>query len=165
MPTSRRLSCVILLLLAFVAARAGAQTPIETDMALAGNVKDTSGAVMRAVTVRVFRQHRETPLLEATTDAQGNFAVALPAGVYRVAIVAPAFAPFEQVVTVPRREPLNVVPDLRPVTVVVEVTPDSALVADTAMSLTSRGFEWRSPTRCRSGTPYCKRWRGPSTRV
>ena len=120
---------------AALAVPAFAQAP--AGAALTGNVTDVTGAVMQAVVVRVFEPQGAEPIREAATDADGNFAMALPAGGYRVAIGAPGFTPFEQLVTLPRREPLAVVLAIDPIELAVDVTPDDELAANTAMSLTS----------------------------
>ncbi|HEX9726264.1 MAG TPA: carboxypeptidase-like regulatory domain-containing protein, partial [Vicinamibacteria bacterium] len=124
----------ISLLCGVLTARALAQGPSE----LAGVVKDQTGAVLRAVTVRVFIDGDEEPLHQSTTDANGRFSFTLPAGKYRVEVFAPAFQVFEGEVTVGREtEPLEVVLDLEPVEVALDVTPAEQLIADTTMSLTS----------------------------
>ncbi|MGH6689113.1 MAG: carboxypeptidase regulatory-like domain-containing protein [Gammaproteobacteria bacterium] len=127
----------IVLLCGVLTARAlaqGSSAPPE----LAGVVKDQTGAVLRAVTVRVFDDGGEEPLHETTTDALGRFAIELPAGEYRLEVFAPAFQLFDEEVTLgPETEPLEIVLDLEPVEVELDVTPGEQLIADTTMSLTS----------------------------
>ncbi len=137
---TRTLTATLVALACLVTGAAGApargQPAATGNTALTGTVTDVSGAVMQAVPVRVFAQGREELLVETVTDASGSFAVALPAGTYRIEIAVQAFAAFEQVITVPRREPLDVRLDLEPIAVAVDVVPDDTPGA-TGSSLTS----------------------------
>ena len=77
---------------------------------LAGNVKDVSGAVMQAVTVRVFNPDDADPLIETATDTRGNFSIPLPGGEYRVEVSAPSFTTFDETISViVGMEPLEVI--------------------------------------------------------
>jgi len=133
----RRLAFIVLLS-GVLTARALAQAPSPPAVTLAGVVMDLSGGVMQAVTVRVFEGEGDEPLRQVNTDAEGRFAVALPAGEYRVEVFAPGFVRFDQMIMVgSETERLEAVLDIEPVEMAVDITPAEQLVADTTMSLTS----------------------------
>jgi len=93
----------ILLLAGVPRAPVLAQAPSTPAATLAGVVMDPSGGVMQAVTVRVFEGGGDEPFREVNTDAEGRFAVELPAGEYRVEVVAPSFLRVDQAITVDPR--------------------------------------------------------------
>ncbi len=115
------------------------QAGLGGNAQLAGNVKDVSGAVMQAVTVRVFISDDADPLIETATDTQGNFSIPLPGGEYRVEVSAPSFTTFDETISViVGMEPLEVILGIDIVEQEVTVTTEAErLIADTTMSLTS----------------------------
>ena len=134
---SRRLAFIVLLS-GVLTVRALAQAPSTPVATLAGVVLDLSGGVMQAVTVQVFTGGGDEPFREVDTDAEGRFAVELPAGEYRVEVFAPRFLRFDQVITMgPETERLKVVLDIEPLELAADVVPAEQLIADTTMSLTS----------------------------
>jgi hypothetical protein len=116
------------------------QPPAAGSETLAGTVRDVSGAVMQAVSVRVFTDGAgadAAPVQEAVTDADGGFSVVLPPGTYRVEVSAPAFTTVSRAVALPARAPLEVMLDLDVIDLSVEVVPGDDPLADVTASLSS----------------------------
>lgn len=135
---------LLLAVLVFVtiAASALAQSAAAPPSVLTSVVTDISAGAMPAVRVRVFEPVSGTLIVETTTDAEGRFAIELPAAEYRVEVHAPAFLPFDETVALrPKGEPLEVVLDLEPVEVEIDVNPVEELIADTTSDVGCR----RSP--------------------
>ena len=121
---------------------AAGQAGVGPGAELAGNVTDISGAVMLAVDVRIFDasdDEESDPMIETTTDTEGNFAVPLPVGEYRVEVSAPNFTSFdENVVVMLGMEPLEITLAIEILEQEVTITTEvERLIADTTMSLTS----------------------------
>jgi len=120
-----------------------AQGPPAPAATLRGTVQDVSGALMRAVRVRIFEgaaslADDRDPIREANTDSDGRFAFALPDGEYRVEIFAPDFTVYNEPLTLgPGTGPLDVVLDLDMIQFAVDVIPTEQLIADATTSLTS----------------------------
>ena len=107
------------------------------DAALRGIVRDVSGALMQTVPVQVFQANGDALVAQIATDTDGAFAVALPAGEYRIAIEVPSFARFERVVAAGSgSQTLAIVLNLA-IEESVDVTPTDELIANTMTSLTS----------------------------
>ena len=98
----RFVTVVGLLLLSISILGAQAQTAqpaaqVPAGMArLSGAVKDSTGGVMVSVDVRVLQG--EKVVAQTQTDGEGNFAVNVPPGEYRVEVAAVDFSPFRQTV-------------------------------------------------------------------
>lgn len=109
----------------------------DGSSALTGTVRDASGTPLLAVPVQVLEIDSDAAVAEATTDANGAFTVTLAPGAYRVAIIVPSFAPFEQAVTVAANAaPLDIVLALA-IAVAVDVTPTDELIAGAVTGLTA----------------------------
>lgn len=105
-------------------AAAQSTAPPATDAALAGTVRDSSGAVIPRPTIAV-RHERSGLEYVAEGDANGTFVVRrLATGAFIVNISAPGFASVEQRVEVPRTTPLTIT--LSPAPIVEQVTIVSA---------------------------------------
>ncbi len=108
---------------------------------LSGRVTDETGAVMQSVDVQVFEGDATEPIAVTTTDDEGQFAIELPIGEYRMEVAAPAFATFIETVRIGAgMEPLPVTLALAIVREEIEVDTEREVlsVADTSMSLTSQ---------------------------
>jgi hypothetical protein len=133
-----RFAPLLVLLVCVVPVRAAQVPSSASGSSLSGTVKDETGAVMQAVTVRILDEAGRSVIQAGSTDAEGRFSIPVAPGRYRVAVSAPAFVPVEQTVTAgPDATPLDIVLRVDLIDVEVEVTPTDTLVADTSMSLTS----------------------------
>src|SRR4026209_2078546 len=98
----RILKCIVSVCLLLSALTLSAQTPAASQTAAAGTVKltgavkDSTGGVMQAVNVKVFRgttppTPTTTPVAQGVTTELGVFSFDLPPGQYRVEISAVDF--------------------------------------------------------------------------
>src|SRR5881397_405456 len=92
----RTLFCLVLLTGALLSpSAAGAQS--ATTGAIAGVVRDTTGAVLPGVTVEAASHALIEKVRAATTDAQGNYKIVdLRPGTYAVTFSLPGFATFKR---------------------------------------------------------------------
>jgi hypothetical protein len=93
----RILKCIVSVCLLLSALTLSAQTPAASQTAAAGTVKvtgavkDSTGGVMQAVDVKIFRGTTPTPVAQGVTTELGVFSFDLPPGEYRVEVSAVDF--------------------------------------------------------------------------
>jgi hypothetical protein len=111
------------------------QTVAQQLPRLRGTIKDPSGAVMQSVDVAVLQG--ATVIKATKSDAVGLFSLELPVGQYQLAVTAPDFKTYTQVVrVVPNMPSVVVTLSLEGLTAAVEVVEDTQRVAvDAALSL------------------------------
>ncbi len=99
----RTLLCFVLLLLLY------APACLRADSQLTLIATDPSSTPIAGARVLIYPEHSEEPLAIRTTSAQGAATFsALPAGHYRVDVLAPGFAKSSSVVTLPEQSQLAV---------------------------------------------------------
>ena len=135
----KRPALILLISMFAIALNATAQSADVAPPGLTGSVRDESGAVMQAVTVRAFRGDATEPVAETVSDEQGFFRLELPPGEYRVEVSAPEFKTVTRAVQLTSNTPpLPVVLAIQEIEQIVDVSATSErVVADTTMSLTS----------------------------
>jgi hypothetical protein len=100
----RRIFCAVLFFISGLF-QAFAQTPqrATTTGILSGIVSDPTGAVIPGVIIHIERHASTTSQIpNATSDAVGNYSVALAPGTYDVTFVAQGFDPFLSAIVIPR---------------------------------------------------------------
>ena len=95
MRSKKSVGFVVLIVLAWLPARGWAQS--TTTGAIAGVVKDTTGAVLPGVTVEASSPALIERTRSVTTDTQGNYKITdLRPGIYTVAISLPGFSMYKR---------------------------------------------------------------------
>lgn len=104
---------------------------------ISGKVVDSTGGVMSSADVKVYQGNNV--IREGKTNAEGEFALDVPAGEYRVEVTAPDFAPYSQTMRVaPNMAPLSIALTLATLATNVDVTTQSTEVSvDAEASLTT----------------------------